>query len=110
MEEQYGADREAHAAELAFHYSEAATVTGPDKLVHYSVLAGERALAGYAWDEALGHFERGLNAKDVALSSSEPAEDAETAALLLGLGRSQPASSDAKGSNSGGDDQSEARL
>ena len=39
----------------------------------------------------MGHFESGLNAKDVALSSSEPAEDAETAALLLGLGRSQPA-------------------
>ncbi|MCH8282608.1 MAG: hypothetical protein IIC96_18260, partial [Chloroflexi bacterium] len=89
LEELYGADAEAHAPELAFHYSEAANVTGPDKLVHYSLLAGERALAGYAWDEALVHFQRGLAAKGVTLSGLDPAEDAETADLLFGLGRAR---------------------
>jgi len=91
LEDLYGDDAESHAAELAHHFAQAESVTGTEKLVHYSVLAGERALTGYAYDEALGHFERGLNAKDVDLSGTEPAEDAEAAELLLGLGRSQMA-------------------
>ncbi len=60
MEELHGADVEAHAAELAHHFAEAEPVLGGLKLVHYSLMAGERALATYAWEEALGHFQRGL--------------------------------------------------
>jgi predicted ATPase len=85
LEELYGADAEAHAAELAYHFAEAESVLGPEKLVRYSLLAGERALAAYAWEDALGHFERGLAAKE------GQAMDAETAALLFGLGRAQAA-------------------
>ena len=43
---------------------EGATVAGTEKLVHYSLLAGERALATYAHEEAMTHFERGLAAKE----------------------------------------------
>ncbi len=89
LEELYGTEAEAHAGELAYHFGEAETVLGPEKLVHYSMLAGERALAAYAWEEALGSFERGLVAKGVALAGSDPAGDADSAELLFGLGRAQ---------------------
>jgi DNA-binding CsgD family transcriptional regulator/tetratricopeptide (TPR) repeat protein len=85
LEGLYGANAEAHAAELAYHFAEAAAVTGTEKLVHYSLLAGERALDTYAPEETLIHFERALTAKE-----GQPA-DAETAALLFGLGRAQAA-------------------
>jgi DNA-binding CsgD family transcriptional regulator len=85
LEELYGANCDAHAAELAHHYAEVATVTGTEKLVRYSLLAGERALAAYAHEEALEHFQRGLAAKE-----GQPM-DAESAALFFGLGRAQVA-------------------
>jgi DNA-binding CsgD family transcriptional regulator/tetratricopeptide (TPR) repeat protein len=91
LEELYGLQAEAHAPELAYHFAEAEPVLGIEKLVRYSLLAGEQALAAYAWEEALAHFERGLVAKRVPLTSREPARDAEAAALLFGLGRAQVA-------------------
>ncbi len=87
----YGAETEGHASELAFHFAEAQTVLGMEKLVHYSLLAGERALAAYAWEEAQAHFQRSLAAKGVPLDGPGPVEDGETAALLFGLGRVQAA-------------------
>jgi DNA-binding CsgD family transcriptional regulator/tetratricopeptide (TPR) repeat protein len=89
LEELYGVEVEAHATELAHHFAEAQTVLGPAKLVHYSLLAGERALTNYGWEEAQAHFQRALAAKGVPLTGSEPPLDAETAALLFGLGRAQ---------------------
>ena len=53
LEAIYGMDAEAHAAELAHHFTEAQTVLGTAKLVRYSLLAGERALETYAYEEAL---------------------------------------------------------
>jgi DNA-binding CsgD family transcriptional regulator len=85
LEELYGGDVEAHAAELAYHFAKAEPVLGPGKLVHYSLLAGEGALAAYAYEEALAHFQRGLAARE------RRPEDAEIAALLFGLGRTQAA-------------------
>ena len=89
LEELYGADAESHAAELALHYGEAQTVLGTEKLVRYSLLAGERTMAIYAYEEALAHFERGLAAKEGEGRPSASSMDAETAALLYGLGRTQ---------------------
>ena len=63
LEALYGDDAEVHAAELAHHFAEAQTSTGPTKLVLYSLLAGERALASYAYENALTHFERELYRK-----------------------------------------------
>ena len=91
LEELYGADAETHAAELAHHFAEAEQVLGHDQLVRYSLAAGERALASYAHEEALAHFQRALEAKGVPMSGSEPAPDGEVAALLFGLGRAQTA-------------------
>jgi predicted ATPase len=89
LEKLYGQQAEAHAAELAQHFAEAEAVLGAEKLVQYSLLAGEKALAAYAWEEALQHFQRGLEGKGIRLQGIEPAEDAETAALLFGLARAQ---------------------
>jgi DNA-binding CsgD family transcriptional regulator len=91
LEGLYGAEAEVHAGELAYYFAEAVSITGPAKLAHYSLLAGERALATYAWEEALQYLQRGLEAKGVPLTSREPARDAEEAALLFGLGRAQAA-------------------
>ena len=85
LEDLYGSDAESHAAELAHHFAEAQTVLGTEKLVHYSLLAGERALATYAHEDALVHFQRGLAAKE------DQPSDAETGQLLYGLGRVQVA-------------------
>jgi len=89
LEQLYGDTTEAHAAELAHHFAEAESVLGTEKLVMYSLLAGEKALASYAWEEALGHFERGMAAKGLLGVSTGALPDAEAAALLFGLGRAQ---------------------
>jgi len=89
LEELYGADAESHAAELAHHFVKAEGVLGTEKLVRYSLLAGERTMAIYGYEEALSHFERGLAAKEGDARHSASSMDAETAALLHGLGRTQ---------------------
>ena len=85
LEELYGDDANSHAAELAHHYSEAEAMIGSGKLVKYSLLAGERALALYASEEAVAYFQRALDAKE------GQEMDAETATVLFGLGRAQGA-------------------
>ncbi len=93
LEELYGEHVEEQAAELAHHFAEAESLAGPEKLVHYSSLAGELALSAFAYEEAESHFHRALEAKGVPLNGLEPAPDVESAALLYGLGRSQAATS-----------------
>ncbi|MEE9163117.1 MAG: hypothetical protein V3U35_09145, partial [Candidatus Neomarinimicrobiota bacterium] len=91
LEELYGTNADAHAAELAYHFAQAETVTGTDKLVRYSLLAGEQALATYAYEDALALSQRALEAKHGQATSGIPAKvvDGDTAALLLGLARAQ---------------------
>ena len=89
LEELFGDNAEAHAADLAHHLAQAQTVLGVEKLVRYSLVAGERALATSAYEEALAHFERGLESRGIALTGSEPAADSEAVALLSGLGSAQ---------------------
>ncbi|MCH7712060.1 MAG: AAA family ATPase [Chloroflexi bacterium] len=71
---------------LAHHFAQAGLT---ERAVIYWLRAGERAMVTYAYEEALGHFERGLIARDIALSGTEAAPDEEAAALLFGLGRAQ---------------------
>ena len=91
LEQLYVDNVEAQAAELAYHFVEAETVSGTDRLVRYSRMAGGRALATYAYEEASGHFERALAAKESATPSIGTGQetDEETAGLLYGLGRAQ---------------------
>jgi DNA-binding CsgD family transcriptional regulator/tetratricopeptide (TPR) repeat protein len=89
LETLYGNDADVHAEELAYHFAEAQTLTGPEKLVRYSLMAGQQALASYAYDDALTYFEKGLAARDIALSGTEAACDEEAADLLFGLARAR---------------------
>ena len=66
-------------------FKEAESVLGTEKLVRYSLLAGERTSTTYAYEEALTHFNRGL-----ATKGGQPM-DLETAQLLHGLGAAQAA-------------------
>jgi tetratricopeptide (TPR) repeat protein len=90
MEQVYGNDSQEHAAEIAHHLAEAVTMTGAERLVHYSLLAGERALATHEYDEALAHFQRAVDARQKQGSTGSGQDlDAEMAAIMFGLGRAQ---------------------
>jgi hypothetical protein len=91
LEDLYRADAEGHAAELAHHFAEAETLLGTEKLVHYSLLAGEHALDFHAFEDAITHFERGLVARGITLTGAEVASDKESADLLFGLARAKSA-------------------
>ena len=91
LEDLYGDDADAHAAEMAHHFAEAEAVAGTEKLVDYSLIAGQRALASYAYEDALAHFERGLVARGITLAGTEQASDEEAADLLFGWARAQTA-------------------
>ena len=91
LERLYGDNAENHAAELAHHFSQAEAVLGTEKLVRYALLAGERSLASFAYEDAITHYERGLMARNITLSGTEAAPDEEAAALLFGLARAQSA-------------------
>lgn len=60
LERIYGDDADAHAAELVPHFAEAEPILGADKLIHYSITAGEQAMAANAAPAALEHFERAM--------------------------------------------------
>lgn len=85
----YADDLTSHASELADHFSRAGPGIADEKLTAYSLMAGERALAGYAWEDAVSHFERGLVARGIGLSGTDVATDEEAAALLFGLARAK---------------------
>ncbi|MCH8063667.1 MAG: hypothetical protein IH861_14325, partial [Chloroflexi bacterium] len=83
FEELYKDSIEAHAVGLAYHAAEAESVIGPEKLVRYGKLAGDRALAAYAYEEASNHFQRALATKQ------RLPIDAETADIMSSLGSAQ---------------------
>ena len=85
FEELYGTGAEAEAAELAYHYSEAEAMIGPEKSVHYCTIAGQKALDEYAFEEALSYFQRAVAAME------ERPTDREGADRIFGLGRAQAA-------------------
>ena len=55
-----GGDRDAHAAELAHHFREAAADGDAERAIHYGIRAGERATQALAHEEAVAHYERTL--------------------------------------------------
>ena len=71
----YPSTLEEHAAELAYHLSEAGGLADPEKTIHYLTLAGDRAVGSAAFEEALRQFERAL--------SLQPPDDRQKRADLL---------------------------
>ncbi len=85
LEELRSHELDAHAAALAHHYAQAETVHGVEKLVRYSIMAGDKALSNYAYEEALSHFQRVLATKDELMI------DEEVASILPSMARAHAA-------------------
>jgi len=84
MEDVFGAQLLERVAEIALHWARADSAEDSGKAIEYARLAGERALAQLAPDEALRWFRQAL---DVA--EREPADPIVQCALLVGLGDAQ---------------------
>jgi tetratricopeptide (TPR) repeat protein len=69
LEQRHGSDPR-HVAELARHYSNAGP-SGAPKALEYCVRAGAGALGALAFDEAVDHYGRALNALDTTGSTDE---------------------------------------
>lgn len=76
-----------HAAEIAFHLAEGDDPGCGQQLLHYSLLAGRRALKGAAFEDAFVHLQRAAALEAVAL----PSQQAELFGVLgtahISLGR-----------------------
>jgi DNA-binding SARP family transcriptional activator len=83
LEQHYGPDAEAHAAEIAYHLDEAGAVAAPARLVRFCSLGAARALRLEAYHEAQRLFDRALAAKH-----GQPIDD-DTAELSTGLARAE---------------------
>ncbi|MDP6453695.1 MAG: protein kinase [SAR202 cluster bacterium] len=81
FEELYGDSVDTHAVTLAYHAAEAEAMIGPDKLLQYSIMAGERDLDAHAFEDALAHFQRALAARE------NQTMDDQLASILFGIGR-----------------------
>ena len=81
MESLYADSADEHAAELAYHFHEADVGGDSSKVVHYSSIAGDHALAVHAPSQAAVHFEQALDAL------SDSASQALRARLHHGLAR-----------------------
>jgi len=60
LENMYGQEAEAHLAELAHHYLQAAPLGDPAKAMDLSMRAAERASRLLAYEDAASHYERAL--------------------------------------------------
>ena len=83
LEQLSEANPEPRLAALAYHFCEAASGgLDANKAIDYAARAGEQATALLAYEEAVGHYERALQ----ALELKEPADEAQRCELLLALG------------------------
>jgi tetratricopeptide (TPR) repeat protein len=86
LEELYGSDSDAHLAELAHHFFEAASAGDqPTRALDYAIRAGEQASRELAYEAAAGHFGMALT----LLESQAGVDRRVQADLLLALGEAQ---------------------
>jgi predicted ATPase len=85
LESLYGERAEQHAAELAHHFFHAAPGGDVERAIRYAVQAAERSTSLAAYEEAVAHYERALQALDL-----RPSDDPDRRCdLLLELARAQ---------------------
>jgi class 3 adenylate cyclase/tetratricopeptide (TPR) repeat protein len=85
IEATLGDDPDARAGELAYHWAAAVQPTDTAKAVHYAQIAGDRALAQLAPDDAVRRYGQALELLD-RTADPDPRRRAE---LLVGLGDAQ---------------------
>ena len=66
VEQQHADDADPPLGELAYHFVAAAEPGAAAKAVDYSARAARRALAALAYEEAVGHFDRALEALELS--------------------------------------------
>ncbi len=87
LEDLCGDRPEARAGELAYHWATTAEAKAEDRPVRYAQLAGDRALAGQAPEEAARWYRQALDRLEARpTGEDEPRHRAE---LLIGLGEAQ---------------------
>jgi predicted ATPase len=85
IEELYRANLEPHLAQLAHHFFEADGRDAADKAITYAASAGGRALSLLAYEEAVHHYERALQ----ALEGTATPDQVQRCKLLVALGEAQ---------------------
>ena len=83
LEEFHGESVGPHLGELAHHFFQAAPGGDVDKAIAYAVQAGERAVSTAAYEEALDHYDRALQALDL----KQPDEPAPPLRAIAPAGR-----------------------
>jgi class 3 adenylate cyclase len=78
-------DAEGNLPQLAYHFAEAAPGGDAEKAVDYARKAGEKAVSLYAWEDAIGQFERALQVLDL----QTPPDEVLQCDLLLAVGDAQ---------------------
>ena len=98
LERRWEADPDRHAAELAAHFAEAATLSTAHarRAVHYGRHAAEQAEAVAGWDEARRHYQRCLDLLTEVDDVLDSSFDADRADLLVSLGRCARDAGDAR--------------
>jgi class 3 adenylate cyclase/tetratricopeptide (TPR) repeat protein len=82
LETTFAHDLDHHLGELSYHFSEGAPGSDIDRAVDYATRAGDHALAVFAYEEAAEHFERALQALELA----DHVDESRRAQALLGYG------------------------
>ena len=86
-------DAEGNLPQLAYHFAEAAPGGDVEKAVEYARKAGEKAVALYAWEDAVLQFERAVQALDL----QPTVDEALKCDLLMETGQAQHGSGDQAG-------------
>lgn len=94
LEDTYAEQAAEHAREIAGHLVLAGPAVCAERAVRFLALAGEHALAGFAYEDARDCFRRALALR------GESAADEQAADLWFGLGRAQNALLDASDAGS----------
>ncbi len=90
LEELHRSKPERHLPELAHHFYQSIQAGTVDKAVAYAVAAAERAVSQRAYEEAVGHYDRALQASEF----QEPLDEGKRCELQLALGDAQRAAGD----------------
>lgn len=85
LERLYAAEPDPHLDQLAYHFFEGAPAGRAEKAVMYASRAAESAAIRLAFEEAVAHYEKALQ----ALDRCRPVEQARRAKLMVSLGEAQ---------------------
>jgi tetratricopeptide (TPR) repeat protein len=94
LEHLHQRDLDAVLSQLAYHWFESASAGDIDRAIDYCRRAGDRSIQQLAYEEAVGHFERALQALDLA-DADEPSTRCDA---LLQLGDAQLRAANTAGS------------